>query len=182
MSIFVEHLSKDWISPIYAFFKPFPIIEHNNGCCYHKFTCMAKGCSKKICRFLDTKDARSTSNMHKHAQNCWGKDIIKSADNAKSCNMVHESIVKVILTNGSIVALFEHKGKGKVTYSHWQHTKTKMKTEIVQWVCESVWPFDIVKDHGFMSLMKTGWPKYYILSPSKVSYLPGIQWVPQLHN
>ncbi|KAG1758412.1 hypothetical protein EDD22DRAFT_956893 [Suillus occidentalis] len=43
-----------------------------------------------------------------------------------------------------------------------------MKAEIVHWVCESTRLFDIVKDHGFVSLMKTSQPEYYIPSPSIV--------------
>lgn len=30
------------------------------------------------------------------------------------------------------------------------------RAEIVRWVAESVWPFKIVEDRGFQSLMKTG--------------------------
>jgi hypothetical protein len=41
--------------------------------------------------------------------------------------------------------------------------------EIVQWVAESMRPFKIVKDRGFVSLMKTGRPGYYIPSPETVS-------------
>jgi len=42
------------------------------------------------------------------------------------------------------------------------------RAEIVQWVSESLWPFKIVKDHGFLNLMETGWPEYYIPSASTV--------------
>ncbi|KAG1758017.1 hypothetical protein EDB19DRAFT_1622771, partial [Suillus lakei] len=164
-----ECLSKEWVSPIYAFFKPFPTIGHKNGWRYYEFQCVAKGCRKRIQRFLDKKDAKSTSNMCKHARTCWGEEVVKAADNAKSCDVARESIINEILTNGSIMALFKHKGKGKITYSHRQHTKTKMKAEIVQCVCESACPFNIVKDQVFLYLMKTGQPEYYIPSPSTVS-------------
>ena len=43
------------------------------------------------------------------------------------------------------------------------------RAEMVWWVAESVRPFEIVKDRGFQSLMKTGHPEYYIPSPSTVS-------------
>ena len=39
----------------------------------------------------------------------------------------------------------------------------------MQWVSENKWPFSIVKDCGFASLMKTGRPKYHIPSPETVS-------------
>ncbi|KAG0700689.1 hypothetical protein DFH29DRAFT_807315, partial [Suillus ampliporus] len=164
-----ERLSKEWVSPIYAFFEPFPTIGHENGRRYYEFRCVAKGCGKRIRHFLDKKDAKSASNMRKHACTCWGEEVVKAADDAKSCDIARESIVNGILTNGSITASFERKGKGKITYSHRQHTKTETKAEIVRWVCESARPFDIVKDRAFQSLMKTGRPEYYIPSPSTVS-------------
>jgi hypothetical protein len=41
--------------------------------------------------------------------------------------------------------------------------------EIVRWVAESKRPFQIVKDRGFQSLMKTGRPEYHIPSMQTVS-------------
>jgi hypothetical protein len=43
------------------------------------------------------------------------------------------------------------------------------RAEIVRWVSESKRPFQIVKDRGFQSLMKTGRPEYHIPSPETVS-------------
>lgn len=43
------------------------------------------------------------------------------------------------------------------------------RAELVRWVAESLRPFDIVKDRGFQSLMKTGRPEYYLPSPRTVS-------------
>ena len=98
-----------------------------------------------------------------------------------------ESVVKEIKGSGSITAAFERKGKGKVTFSHRQHTKTETKSvtlpsqalvlyliiicraEIVRWVAEDLRPFKIVEDRGFQKLMKTGRPEYYLPSPSTVS-------------
>ena len=67
------------------------------------------------------------------------------------------------------MAVFKQKGKDKVSFSHHQHTKTKSRAEIVWWVAESKRPFYIVSNHGFQSLMKTGRPECYILSPATVS-------------
>jgi hypothetical protein len=39
----------------------------------------------------------------------------------------------------------------------------------VRWVSESLRPFSIVKDRGFLCLMKTGRPEYYLPLPSTVS-------------
>lgn len=41
--------------------------------------------------------------------------------------------------------------------------------EFVRWVAESKRPFQIVNDHGFCSLMKTGRPECYIPSAETVS-------------
>ena len=154
---------------------------------------MAKSCkhkSRSVRRFLDKGDAKSTSNMWKHAKKCWGDDIVASADKALNANEVRQTTVKGFLDPQSITAAFERKGKGKVTYSHRQHTKTEARyvqgsfrsltscwqftgwldrAEIVRWVSESKRPFNIVNDCGFQNLMKMGRPEYYIPSPSTVS-------------
>jgi hypothetical protein len=127
--------------------------------------CAAKAClhkSRGVRRFLDKGDARSTSNMQKHAKKCWGNGIITSADKANNADDVRRTTVKGVLNPQSITAAFERKGKGKVTYSHRQHTKTESRAKIVRWVAESKRPFSIVEDRGFQSLMKTGRPEYYI--------------------
>jgi hypothetical protein len=71
--------------------------------------------------------------------------------------------------DGSITEAFQRAGKGKVTYSHRQHTTTQSRAEIVRWVAESKRPFKIVSDRGFQSLMKTGRPEYHIPSEHTVS-------------
>ncbi|KAG2747584.1 hypothetical protein P692DRAFT_201716450, partial [Suillus brevipes Sb2] len=112
----------------------------------------------------------STGNMRKHVKACWGEEILQMADQARNAKEVHGKIVKNFLRNGSITTAFECKGKGKVTYSHHQHTRTETRAEIVRWVCKNLRPFEIVKDRGFQSLMKMGRPEYYIPSPSTVSW------------
>jgi len=126
-----ERLMKEWNSLIYAFFHPTPAIEIINGHHAHVFECMAKGCKVCIRRFLNKKDARSTGNMQKHAKSCWGDDVLQACDEAKNVEEVRTKIVTSVLHNGSITASFKHKGKGKVTYSHRQHTRTETK-----WVLE----------------------------------------------
>ena len=71
--------------------------------------------------------------------------------------------------DGSITEAFQRSAKGKVTYSHRQHTTTQSRAEIVRWVAESKRPFKIVSDRGFQSLMKTGRPEYHIPSEHTVS-------------
>jgi uncharacterized DUF497 family protein len=128
---------------------------------------MAKGCETRIRRFVD-RDT-STSNLIKHAKKCWGEDTVTAASTAKDAKEVRDKVVGSILKNGSLTASFEIKGKGKVRYSHRQHTKAETRGEIVKWVSESLRPFQIVHDDGFHTLMKTGRPGYYIPSPTTVS-------------
>jgi hypothetical protein len=138
----------------------------------HAFQCLAKHCKQKtrsVRRYLDTGDAKSTGNLRKHAKKCWGDEVVASADKAKDAKEVRDTTIKGSLDPQSITAVFERKGKGKVTYSHRQHTKTESKAEIVRWVSESMRPFEIVEDRGFQCLMKTGRPEYYIPSRTTVS-------------
>jgi hypothetical protein len=90
------------------------------------FQCGAKSCKQHIRRFLDKGDAGSTSNLRKHAISCWGEASVTAVTGLANINDARES-VKSIKENGSITAAFEKKGKGKVTYSHRQHTKTETK-------------------------------------------------------
>lgn len=43
------------------------------------------------------------------------------------------------------------------------------RAEMVRWIAESLRPFSIVKDRGFLSLMKTGRPEYWLPSPSTLA-------------
>jgi len=116
-----------WNSAVYAFFEPVLSIDYIKGCKCHTFQCSAKGCKQTICRYIGTADAQSTGNMRKHAKKCWGDKTMEAADNAKDVSKAHEKVVKSILQDGSITAAFERTGKGKVTYSHRQHTKAETK-------------------------------------------------------
>jgi hypothetical protein len=52
---------------------------------------------------------------------------MSAADDAKDANEVRTKIVAGILRDGSITTPFERKGKGKVMYSHRQHTRAETK-------------------------------------------------------
>ncbi|KAG1771399.1 hypothetical protein EV702DRAFT_977414, partial [Suillus placidus] len=123
----LEHLQKGWTSPIYAFFEPVPAVEYTGGRRAHIFKCMGKGCKQRDRRYLDKGDAKSTSNMTKHVKSCWGKPAYQAAQDARTANSARTTVVQGILTTNSITASFKRKGKGKVTYSHRQHTKTETK-------------------------------------------------------
>ena len=63
--------------------------------------------------------------MHKHAKNCWGEEIVSKALETKgtlSIDDVRKNLADAKVQNGSIVASFERKGKGVVTFSTRQHT------------------------------------------------------------
>ena len=125
---------KEWMAPIYAFFKPIPNIEYVDGCHSHSFQCAAPECKHKsrgIQRFLDKGDAKLTSNMWKHAKRCWGDDVVMSTDQVKNVNEVWATTIKGALDPQLITVAFELKGKGKVKYSHRQHMKTEARAEIV---------------------------------------------------
>ncbi|KAF9226860.1 hypothetical protein BS17DRAFT_655325, partial [Gyrodon lividus] len=145
----VECLTKGWTSPIYAFFNPTPLIVEINGRCAHDFECTCA----RIQRYLDKRDATSTSNLQKHSKKCWGTEVVAAADGAKDVDKVRMKIVGGGLCNGTITALFEQQGKGKVTYSHRQHTCSETKAEIVRWVAEGLRPFTtIVSNWGILAL------------------------------
>lgn len=160
---------KDWTSPIYAFFEPVPEIEYHDKRRCHVFKCAARGCKHRVRRYLDKKDAKSTGNMRKHVKSCWGEAALQAAMESGNTAAAREGVINKLLKTGSINASFEQKGKGKVTYSHRQHTRSETRAEIVRWVSESLRPFETVNDRGFQNLMKTGRPEYYIPSPSTVA-------------
>jgi hypothetical protein len=120
-----ERLMKEWNSQVYAFFHTIPKISEQNGRRAHEFRCQAKGCKATVRHYLDKGDARSTENLRKHVRSCWGEDILKAADEVKDVDEVRKNIVGSVLRNGSITASFERKGKGKITYSHRQHTRAE---------------------------------------------------------
>ncbi|KAF8055640.1 hypothetical protein FPV67DRAFT_1435052 [Lyophyllum atratum] len=169
----LARLSKDWTRPIYAFFKPVPDIRYVDGKRCHEFECGAKYCkgkSRLVRRFLHTSDKNSTGNLRRHAKKCWGQDVIEAADDAANADEARETIAaNPKLRSGDITEAFARKGKGKVTYSYRQHTKAEARAEYVRWISESLRPIDIVKDRGFINLMKTGRPETYIPSPSTIS-------------
>ena len=143
------------------------------------------GCKQHIHCFLDKGDAGSTGNLRKHAVSCWGETAVTAVASLPNIKEARKSVIDFKNT-GSITAAFEKKGRGKLTYSHRQHTKTETKcvchplqrsvaflttcrAAIVCWVCKNLRPFSIVHDQGFRILIKTGRPEYYLPSSSTVS-------------
>ncbi|KAG1825327.1 hypothetical protein DFJ58DRAFT_672728, partial [Suillus subalutaceus] len=166
-------LQKGWTSLVYTFFKPTPSIEYTDGRRSHVFKCLGKGCKQRIQRYLDKGDMKSTSNMVEHVKSCWGKTAYEAAQEAKTTASARCTHGLHFKSYG--LSWFERRGKGKVMYLHRQHTKSKTKAEIVQWVSESLHPFKVVNDQAFKSLMKTGWPEYYI--PSSFTVLHDVKLI-----
>jgi hypothetical protein len=106
---------------------------HFKGRRSHVFSCIAKACKGKgksprhVNRYFDKADASSTSNLRKHAKICWGEEVLKAADETKNVALAR-GIVAQSGGDPTITAMFERaKGKGAVSYSHKQHTKTETK-------------------------------------------------------
>ena len=120
-------MSKDWKSPVYAFYKPVVGIKYVGGCRCHAFKCTALSCQYTAHRFLDTKDKSSMGNLIKHIKTCWGNEVWAAASECQDASEARNAIVKPFAKSVSITASFERKGKGAVTYSHRQHMKTQTK-------------------------------------------------------
>jgi hypothetical protein len=115
-----------------VFFKQAPSIEYIKDRRVHVFKCAAthclgKGNGRMVRRYLDTGDAKSTSNLRKHAKICWGEEAIAAADNTKDARAAREALGKLKSVNGSITAAFKRVAKSKVTYKHTQHTTTEAR-------------------------------------------------------
>lgn len=107
-----------------------PIVEYTNGRKAHVFECAAKSCrcrSRSVRRFLDTGDAKSTGNLRRHAKVCWGEETVAAADNTRDVTTAREALGNTKSVDGSITAVFQRAAKGKVTYSHRQHTKVEAR-------------------------------------------------------
>ena len=120
----VERLQKLWNSPVYAFFNNASINEVKGRRC-HEFKCANRSCKYYVRRFLDKSDAKSTSNLRRHAISCWGVEAVKMAEQAGDASSAKEKVVKSLLRTGSIMESFEIRGKNKVTYSNIPYTKTE---------------------------------------------------------
>lgn len=101
----------------------------------HTFECLAKSCLAKgadprlVNRYLDTGDVSSTSNLRKHARICFGEKALAAADDTNDVVHTRAVVTAALAEQAPLTTMFERmsKGKGKVTYSHTQHTKTEVK-------------------------------------------------------
>jgi hypothetical protein len=121
----IARLMKRWDAPVYVFFRPTPAIVYVEGRKVHVFECAASHCKCKtryVRRYVDTGDNSSTSNLRRHATRCWGDEAVAAADKTRTVKIAREALADKKEVDGSITAAFERAGKGKVTYSHRQHT------------------------------------------------------------
>jgi hypothetical protein len=88
---------------------------------------MGKINGRMVHQYLDTGDAKSTSNLRKHAKICWGEEAVAAADNTKDVRAAREALKKIKLVDSSITEAFARIAKGKITYSHRQHTTTESR-------------------------------------------------------
>ena len=157
----------DWTAPVYAFFEPVPEIIYIDGRCV-----LAREEIHGLSIVILTQGTHDQQETYESMpKNCFSNDAVLDADATKDIDATRKIIAKNTngLRDGSLSIILNQAGNmKKVTYSHKQHTKVKAKAEIVQWVAESMHPFSIVADRGFLTLMKTGRLGMYILSLSTV--------------
>ncbi|KIK40527.1 hypothetical protein CY34DRAFT_87163, partial [Suillus luteus UH-Slu-Lm8-n1] len=120
-------IAKGWTSPVYTFFELVLSIKYTGGHRAHVFKCIAKGYWQHVRCYLDKGYVKSMSNMVKHVKSCWSDVAYEATQEAKTVVSARESVTDNILKTSSITTSFERKGKGKVTYSHKQHTKIEAK-------------------------------------------------------
>ena len=78
-------------------------------------------------RYLDTSDSKSTGSLRRHAKLCWGEENVARADEVKNIGEARLALKDAKVVNGTITAAFERTGKGKITYSARQHTKSETR-------------------------------------------------------
>lgn len=129
-----ERLQKDWNAPIYSFFQKKPIISIVNGRRCHEFICSAPICLRKgqnarrVRRYLDKQDAKSTGNLHKHAVVCWGEEAIKRAQSGSTKGVSKlMSEVKENVRDGTISNAIDWIGTRKSTYSNRPYTRAESR-------------------------------------------------------
>lgn len=123
----LAQLSKDWVSPIYSFFKSEPVFEYVNGRKAHAFVCLGKSCRQQVRRYLDTGDKNSTGNLIKHTKKCWGNEVVtRVIENAKNANEARE-FVKKLLETGNITTIFQRTQSSKTTYSNREMNQSETK-------------------------------------------------------
>ncbi|KAJ7818443.1 hypothetical protein B0H14DRAFT_3739987 [Mycena olivaceomarginata] len=158
-----DDVQAKWRSGVYQFFDPdVKVLIDNKKALYQWFKCALPGGCKKAkgkqgVRRFQTKangdphtDRSSTSNLKKHADGCWGKDVVEgrlrgAANSSAPCEW-------------SIFSAFARSGQRPVIVSSRVHTESEMRAHIVHWVAEANRPIKIVEDHELKELLGAGKP------------------------
>ena len=90
----------------------------------HVFECIAETCkargkkARQVNRYLDKADARSTSNLRKHAKVCWGPDVVEAGDRTKNIEATRAVVAGIASRQSSKASesVLEKAGKGKLSY------------------------------------------------------------------
>lgn len=112
------------------FFKPLPSIQYIHNRKAHVFECAASAChcrTRFVRRYLDTSDAKSTSNLRRHAKICWSDEAVAAADGTRDVKAARAALQNLKTVNGSITTAFHQAGEGRAVYSHRQHTKPEAR-------------------------------------------------------
>lgn len=121
-------MQQNWTSGVYGFFDKEAVLGDLNGRPYVEFTCLASICKgtggRRVRRFLDTKDKGSIGNLTRHAEKCWGEQVVKEAKGS-DIESVRKGVAKQ--KDGSITAAFKAKGRGVVTYPTRPLTKAEIR-------------------------------------------------------
>jgi hypothetical protein len=83
-------------------------------------------------RYLDTTDAKSTSNLRKHAKICWGEEAVAAADQTRDVLAAREASHRQHTTTETrCVFIPQALGLGLISLN---------RAEIVRWVAEGKRP------------------------------------------
>ncbi|KAJ7307068.1 hypothetical protein DFH08DRAFT_720301, partial [Mycena albidolilacea] len=161
-----------WTSPIYTFFKDNveTLTDSHDGRKYQAFKCNAPGgCKSKsgVVKRYQTKvngdphsDRSSTSNLKKHAKQCWGSDVVEARIKGVAADASRV---------GSIFAAFARSGQYPVNVSYRTHTKPEFHAHIVRWIAEANRPLKIVGDRQLQDLLTASRPELTVPSRSTVA-------------
>ncbi|KAE9399593.1 hypothetical protein BT96DRAFT_820371 [Gymnopus androsaceus JB14] len=156
MFLIFHHLERArtcWNSPIYGFFSEDIVIGYDakNGK-YHYFKCNTTHCKGKggVRCYQKMDDRSSTSNLKKHAMNCFGQDAVDAATIGANSST---------RPDGSIFAAFGRQGARPVTVTHKAHSNAEIRAHLVRWITESNRSIRIVEDCHFRELMLAGQPQ-----------------------
>lgn len=90
----------------------------------HVFECIAETCkargkkARQVNRYLDKADARSTSNLRKHAKVCWGPEVVEAGDRTKNIEATRAVVAGIASRKSSPTSVQALEGgrKGKLSY------------------------------------------------------------------